>query len=166
MENEHQTEALTNQQKYENYHEQCKRLNRALASGFNLEALFIEYALMEDRTESVLKHAGMWDAYIKSRKGRNGNIDSKLRYIMKLAENKSCLLHKFFADDLLQQILDWKDERNRLIHALLKQEFAHNEITNLAVRGKELSDKLKSQAGKYNRAADKKQMKEDKENEY
>ena len=59
-----------NQVMYDNYHEQCKRLKRALASDFNLEAMFIEYALMEDRSESVLRHADMWDAYVKSRKGR------------------------------------------------------------------------------------------------
>ena len=41
------------------------------------------------------------------------------------------------------------------IHALLKQEFRHHEIRDLAVLGKELSDKLRSQAGKHNRAADK-----------
>ena len=39
-------EQAVNQQKYSNYQEQCKRLNKALAAGFNLEAMFIEYALM------------------------------------------------------------------------------------------------------------------------
>ena len=34
-----QTTNISNQQKYENYREQFKRLNRALASGFNLEAM-------------------------------------------------------------------------------------------------------------------------------
>ena len=89
------------QRKYENYHEQCKRLNKALAAGFHLEAMFIEYALMEDRTESILRHAGMWDAYVKSRRGHEGSIDTKLRYIMKLAENRASLQHKYFDDDLL-----------------------------------------------------------------
>ena len=45
-----------NMQKYENYKEQFKRLNRALASGFSLEAIFISYAILEDRTESILRH--------------------------------------------------------------------------------------------------------------
>lgn len=152
-----------NQIMHDNYHEQCKRLNRALASGFNLEAIFIEYALFEDRSESVLRHADMWDAYIKSRNGRENNIDSKIRYIMKLAENKQSLLHRYFADELLQQILAWKDERNRLIHALLKQDFEHNEMADLAVLGKELSDRLKSQAGKFNRAADKQRMNQERQ---
>ena len=56
-----------NMQKYENYKEQFKRLNRALANGFNLEAVFIEYAIMEDRTESILRHAGKYEAYLKKR---------------------------------------------------------------------------------------------------
>ena len=53
-----------NLQKYENYKEQFKRLNRALTNGFNLEALFIEYAIMEDRTESILRHAEKWEVYM------------------------------------------------------------------------------------------------------
>ena len=150
--------SISNQQKYENYKEQFKRLNRALANGFNLEAMFIEYALMEDRTESVLRHADKWDAYIKSRRGREPNIDSKVKYIRKLAENKKDLLHKYFSDELLDDLLQWKEDRNRLIHALLKQNFAHNEIGDLASQGKELTDTLRNRSGSYNRAIDKRQM--------
>ena len=59
--------AIDNQQKYENYKEQFKRLNKALANGFHLEAMFIEYAVMEDRTESIIRHAGLWEAYLRRR---------------------------------------------------------------------------------------------------
>ena len=52
-----------NRQKYLNYKEQFKRLNRAIASGFNLEAMFIAYSIMEDRSESVLKHSGKYERY-------------------------------------------------------------------------------------------------------
>ena len=97
--------------KYENYREQFKRLNRALLNGFNLEAMFIEYAIMEERTESILRHADMWEAYLKSRKGKEPNIATKIKYIEKLAENKKDILHRYFSDDLLEQILIWKDER-------------------------------------------------------
>ena len=91
-----------NQLKYENYKEQFKRLNRALDNGFNLEAVFIEYAILEDRTESVLRHAEKWEEYVKHRKGGNITIDSKIRYIEKCAENKKDLLHKYFWDELLE----------------------------------------------------------------
>ena len=145
---------IDNQQKYANYREQFQRLNKALAGGFNLEAMFIEYAIIEDRTESVLRHAGLWDAYIKSRKGHGVTLNSKVTYIRKRADSGSKLLKKYFSDDLLEQILDWKEERNRLIHALLKQEFAPHEISTLARQGNELCRMLRSRTTNCNRAAD------------
>ena len=39
----------SNVQKHNNYTEQFKRLKKALGSGFNLEAIFIEYTIIEDR---------------------------------------------------------------------------------------------------------------------
>ena len=74
---------ITNQQKYANYTEQFRRLKKALDNGFNLEAMFIEYAIMEDRTESILRHGGLWDAYIKKQKDRSPTINSKITYIQK-----------------------------------------------------------------------------------
>ena len=149
-----------NQLKFENYKEQFTRLKSALNSGFNLEAMFIEYAIMEDRTESILRHADKWDAYLKSRKGRDPNIDSKVKYIQKLAENRKDLLHRYFSDDLLNRILEWKEDRNRLIHALLKQQLEHNEIRALAEQGKQLVDELRKRAGNYNRAIDRRKARE------
>lgn len=144
-----------NRLKYENYKEQFKRLNKALTNGFNLEAMFIEYAIMEDRTESILRHAGLWEDYLKSRKGHMPTIDSKIRFILKKAEQKTSALHKFFSDDLLDKILCWKEDRNRLIHALLKQQLAHNEVTELAEQGNELVKALRTRSGSLNRAIDK-----------
>lgn len=149
-----------NQLKYENYREQFKRLNSALNNGFNLEAMFIEYAIMEDRTESILHHSEKWEEYLTYRRGRGPTIDSKIRYIKKMAEEKKSLLHKYFPDDLLDQILTWKEDRNRLIHALLKQQLEHNEISTLAMRGKQLADELRKRAGNYNRAIDRRKAKD------
>lgn len=148
-----------NQLKYENYREQFKRLKKALNSGFNLEAMFIEYAIMEDRTESVLRHADKWETYVKSRKGRAPTIDSKIRYIQKMAEQKDTLPNKYFTGDLLDRILVWKEERNRLIHALLKQQLEHNEVSTLAGQGKQLVDELRKKAGNFNRAVDRRKAK-------
>ena len=149
-----------NRLKYENYREQFKRLNNALHNGFILEAMFIEYAIMEDRTESILRHTGKWDVYMKSRKGREPNIDSKIRYIQKIAEEKKTLPNKYFSDTLLNDILQWKEDRNRLIHALLKQQLEHGEVGELAAKGKQLADALRTRAGSYNRSADRQKAKE------
>ena len=93
-----------NQLKYENYREQFKRLKKALNSGFNLEAMFIEYAIMEDRTETILRHGGYWDAYLKKLKGRDPAITSKIRYIQGKANSGDKLLHKHFSDDMLNKL--------------------------------------------------------------
>ena len=150
-----------NQLKYENYREQFKRLNSALRSGFNLEAMFIEYAIMEDRTESILRHAEKWETYLKKR-GRNGSsLNSKIVYIQKQMEsNRNDLLNRYFSNDLLDRILAWKEDRNRLIHALLKQQLEHNEISDLALHGKQLTDELRRCAGNYNRGMDRKKAKD------
>lgn len=60
-----------NHQKYLNYCEQMKRLKKALGSGFYLEAIFIEYAVLEDRLESALRHAGAFNP------NKQGTIASK-----------------------------------------------------------------------------------------
>ena len=78
---------ISGRQKYNNYKEQFKRLNRALSNGFNLEAMFIEYAIIEDRTESILHHAERWEQYMKRRKGRGATLDSKVKYIQNCANS-------------------------------------------------------------------------------
>lgn len=42
--------------KYENYKEQNERLTRALKNHFYLEAIFIEYSILEYRTEAILRY--------------------------------------------------------------------------------------------------------------
>ena len=143
---------ISNQQKQANYTEQFRRLKLALKNGFNLEAMFIEYAILEDRTESILRHADLWDAYIKSRKGREPNIDSKIKYIQKRAANKKATLHKCFSDDLLDRVLAWKEERDRLIHALLKQQLTEEDVNRIASEGNDLVRVLRSRASAYNKS--------------
>ena len=150
-----------NQLKYEKYRQQFKRLNNALNNGFNLEAMFIEYAIMEDRTESILRHADKWEAYLKKRGKNEPTLNSKIVYVQKQKEsNWKDLLNRYFSDDLLDRILSWTEDRNRLIHALLKQHLEHNEVTELAAQGKQLVDELRNRANKYNRAVDRRKAKE------
>ena len=143
---------ITGQEKYRNYKEQFDRLNRALKNEFYLEAIFISYAIIEDRTESILRHLGKWEAYEKSRKGRNLNLDSKIRYIQKIAEEKNTLANRHLANGTLQQIWEWKEERNRMIHALLKQKLEDDELETLAQTGKDLASNLRTMANHFKRA--------------
>ena len=97
---------------------------------------------------------------MKSRKNHGVTIDSKIRCIQKKAENKKDLLHKYFSDDLLDEILAWKEERNRLIHAHVKQQLQHNEISELAENGSKLLKALKLRTGNYNKAVERRKSKE------
>ena len=82
-------------------------------------------------------------------------------YIQRLMEsNRKDLLHKYFSDGLLDRVLVWKEDRNRLIHALLKQQLEHNEVRTLSEQGRQLVDELRKQAGNYNRAIDRRKVKE------
>ena len=148
--------AINNLQKHENYREQFVRLKKALASGFYLEAIFIEYTIIEDRTESIIRHAGKWDAYLKKLKGREPTLNSKTNYIKLQANSGDKLLKKYFPDTLLDEILAWKEERNRLIHALLKQVLTNEEISEIAHTGERLTKEIRSRATNFSRAVERK----------
>lgn len=137
-----------NMQKYANYKEQMGRLKKALSQGFYLEAIFIEYAILEDRLESVLRHSGKWnpkpDAFV--------SLDSKRKKVAKLAEEKKSLAHKYFPEELTDGIESWKNDRNRIIHALMKQSLHTEDLYELAMNGQALVKTLCNKTSLYNRA--------------
>jgi hypothetical protein len=65
---------ITNQQKYENYKYMMGQFKKALKSGFYLEANSIIYAVLEDRTNSLL-------VYMNRKVGEKEVIGKKLRRI-------------------------------------------------------------------------------------
>lgn len=148
--------AADNAQKHENYREQFVRLKKALAAEFYLEAIFIEYTIIEDRTESILRHAGKWDAYVKKRGRYQATLDSKIAYIQDFAREKKSLAHRYFSDSLLDEIMAWKEERNRLIHALLKQILTTEEVLEIAHTGERLTKEIRTRATNFSRAVERK----------
>lgn len=136
----------TNRQKYENYREQFKRLEKALTYQFYLEALFIAYAIMEDRSEAILRYEE------NQIMGEKISIDRKLKKIVKIAEEKNSLANRYFKDELIMRALNWKEERNRLIHALMKQCLTTQDLAELAEDGKAIARELSSKATAYKRA--------------
>ena len=145
-----------NAQKHENYREQFNRLKKALSSEFYLEAIFIEYTIIEDRTESILCHAGKWDAYLKKRGRYQVTLDSKIAYIQDFAREKKSIAHKYFSDTLMDEILEWKEERNRLIHALLKQSLTAEDVSKIARTGERLTKEIRTRVTNFNRAVERK----------
>ncbi len=138
-----------NMQKYENYREQMGRLKKALGAGFYLEAIFIEYAIMEDRLESILRHAGKWKEPKPNEPSLS--IQKKKNLIAKMADEKKSLAHKYFSDDILSRIIAWKNKRNDLIHELLKQSLHTEDIQMFAVQGQLLAKEISNRAKLFNR---------------
>lgn len=147
-----------NMQKYANYKTQMGRLNKALTNQFYLEAIFIEYAIMEDRLESVLRHSGKWnpkpDSFV--------SLDTKRKNVAKLAEEKKSLAHKYFPCELTDRIENWKNERNRVIHALMKQNLHTSDLRIIAEEGQTIVKTLCGKTTLYNRALERQAMKKEK----
>lgn len=145
---------MDNMQKYENYKEQMGRLNKAIKEHFYLEAIFIEYAIMEDRLESVLRHSGKWNPE------KTMSINKKCTNVLKLTEEKKGIAKKYFKEELINSILVWKENRNKLIHALLKQSLHTEDLEQIAIEGQSIVKTLCSKTTSYNRAVDKVAIKE------
>ena len=141
---------IDNQQKYENYKEQAMRLKKAINSCFYLEAIFIEYAIIEDRLESALRHSG-----VKMGDGKFATLNSKLKKVEDIAREKKSVAHKYFKTELIERVKEWKEERNRLIHALMKQVMTTEGLKNFAEEGRNIVKTLCSITSSYNRKIDK-----------
>ena len=143
-----------NMQKYDNYREQFNRLKKALKNEFYLEALFIEYAIIEDRAESILRYEGN-EIHSKD----FVSLDRKLKKITKIAEQKKSLPNRYFSDDLIATVTNWKEERNKLIHALMKQKLTTQELSDFAHSGYKLTRELTDRARNYKRAVERRKVK-------
>lgn len=148
---------LTNMLKYANYREQMERLNRAMKERFFLEAMFIEYAVMEDRCESILTHAGVFRA------DRHFTIIKKIRRIEALTQS-NVLAAKYFSKNLLERMIVWKDKRNAFIHALMKQVFTGDDLEEIVLEGQAIVKALCSKSTSYKRALERQTAKEAEEN--
>lgn len=84
--------------KHSNYSEQMGRLKKAMAYRFYLEALFIEYAVIEDRTESILRHAGVFNPE------KHDKLWKKLNRIEEIARGKRFLLRKYITVKPLKKL--------------------------------------------------------------
>lgn len=146
-----------NMQKYANYREQMGRLKKALAYQFYLEAVFIEYAIMEDRLESVLRHSGKWNP----KPDQFVSINTKRKKVAKLAEEKKGLAHKYFSVELTDSIEKWIADRNQLIHALMKQSLHTEDLSGLAERGQDIVKTLSNKVSLYNRALERQASKKE-----
>ena len=140
---------INNEEKREVYLHLKVRLKKALSSGFWLEACMIEYAIIEDRTASILLHAGITD------KGWEKKLANKLNSIEFQIEKGHPIIGKKVSLETVRQIRDWKDKRNGAVHRACITIYDEEAFRNLAEEGKILVERISNDSQKVKRAADK-----------
>ncbi len=132
------------------YRDLMTNLKKSIKNEFYYEAIFIEYAILEDRTESILRHANI--STINS-KGQTLTLNLKLSKIQQSKFYKYSYVKKHLTKNLINAIYDWKNDRNKLIHDLIKSDYSNEKIKNVALIGYDLIKKINNKStliNKYN----------------
>ena len=82
------------------------------------------------------------------------SINRKLNKIKKIAERKDSLPERYFTGPLIDEILEWKEKRNKLMHALMNQVLTTEDLKVTAVEGKTLARALANKATNYRRVVE------------
>ncbi|GEM_PF-944409 len=130
----------------EYFRDQYSKLRKSMKMEFYMEAIYLEYTLMEDYTELALHYAGMWNDYLKKHRGHEPMLDSKIRFIHSRAMEKKSMLNKYYNEELMDRLLSWRNERNKLLRAMQKENLTAEYLQRVAMSGKELADELKKRA--------------------
>lgn len=111
------------------------RLIDAFESGFFIEAITIEYSILENRITRICEH-------LKISNKAKESITTKIKKIVDVSIKSIDILTDFISvqPDLLEFIYD----RNEIIHNLVKLEFNEEYISSTAINGFELVKLIQS----------------------
>ena len=143
---------MKNTEKYKVYKAMKSNLTKAMKAGFYYQAIFIEYAVIEDRCRSVLKHAGV--KYLESN-GTELKLSRKLNKMRSNSAFTNSFVRKRISLELIDSIETWKRDRDRLIHAMARIPYDHGSVKEIAERGLEIVNTLDSRVRSVNRYYDK-----------
>lgn len=141
---------ISNEEKRQVYAILKTKLKIAMDQEFYLEALLLEYSIVEDRLLSILKHLGL--KYTES-DGRELQIGRKIKKVRGQIENKNPLIIGKVDVDLIDRIITWKNTRNELVHNSCHRLFNNEEVTKCAEEGAEIVRLLSNSATRIKRAA-------------
>ena len=132
-----------NLDKQERYIKLKVKLKKALKSEFWFEACMIEYAIIEDRTSSIL----FYSKVCKDPYDSNKKLSNKLNSIYHQIGKKHFVISKKVNCLTIDKIKEWKEKRNDLVHrsctmfdetlakeVALEGEKIVNEISNASAR--------------------------------
>ena len=145
---------MNNTDKQYTYAQYKVKLSKALRHGFWLEAVFIEYAMIEDRTESVLRHEGT--IKLTNKQGHPLKLSIKLNKIHDSAPFTDKQIRKSIPLSFIDEIWTWKDRRDAYIHSLMKNPYCEEDAREIAEEGNEIVRQLDNKVKSVNRIFDKK----------
>ena len=127
------------------------RLNSALRSEFWFEACMIEYAIIEDRTSSILDKARVCkDAYSSDRPLKN-----KLNSIENQIGKKHPIISKKVSGETVSALKSWRERRNDIVHRACNKPYNDSQLKDFALEGKELVRTISNDSQKVTRLAKK-----------
>lgn len=139
-----------NEVKHANYKEQMKRLNLAFKNRFLLEAILIEYGMLEDRTEAFIRYS-----LGENKLDKYQTINRKINKLKALFGDKYQNINRYLSLELLDDLHNWKEKRNSIIHGLMKRNNSTFELEALALEGLNLVKILNSKSISFKRKLEK-----------
>ncbi len=134
---------MNNKEKNIKYSNLMEKLKNAIENEYYYEAIFLEYAIIEDRTRSLLKHA---DITLNDENNREKTLNKKLYDITHNVIFKDEYIKKHLTKDLIDSCYKWKDNRNELIHDLIYAKYEDEEIKKIALDGYDLVKTLNNKS--------------------
>lgn len=134
---------MNNYKKNEKYKDLMAKMKIAIHNEFYYESILLEYAILEDRTESLLRHAKL---KIKGPKNRELSLNEKLKKIMTNHQFKDEYIIKHINNELIQKIYQWKNKRNKIIHNLVGMTYSNEEIKDIALEEYEIIKTLNNKS--------------------
>ena len=133
---------MKNYKKNQSYRELMEDLALAVEKEFFYEAIFIEYAIFEDRTESLIRHSKLEHNLTP----KEFDLYNKINLIINAQEFKSFYCNKHEIVKILNEVNDWRIVRNKLIHDLVNTDFTSDDVKEIAIKGYELVTKLNNKS--------------------
>ncbi len=145
---------MNNKEKNEKYKDLMSKMKKAINCEFYYEAILLEYAILEDRTESLIRHA---DLDISNISFKDLTLHKKLNKIKNNKIFKSDYITKHIDEKMIKEILEWKERRNKIIHDLIKIDYSNETIKQIALEGYEIVKKVNNKSTLVNQYLDKNQ---------
>jgi hypothetical protein len=139
-----------NEVKHANYKEQMKRLNLAIKNRFLLEAILIEYGMLEDRTEAFIRYS-----LGENKLDKYQTINRKINKLKSLVGDKYKNINRYLSLELLDDLHNWKERRNSIIHGLMKRINSAEELEAIALEGLNLVKIFNSKSMSFKRKLEK-----------